>query len=447
MKRALSISIDYRRHWDATENDGPWWPLLREYVQGALDEQTVNPEHPASITYDPRKLQVKISSKGVKLPFSVWLLGESSKMDDERTIGGYGEGFTIAALVAVRNQIPITIRNGADEVWVPTLEPDDAFPDKQVLKVEKRRQVRLTSSFDVEVTGVTPEVWTMLQQRVLMLNNAPRIETDVGDLLPDAAHKGNIYVKGVFVHRDEDLAYGYNLKRVKPDLDRRMTDSYEVRRNILAVWKHLAHAEDERFAQFYRLLADGSADVSHADYLYDDQLNERLAARFTAEHGADAIPVWSSSDYDEGKQLGLNVVRVSGQLGRLVSRVTRTIHKAKFAARNAIKHHYTLVELAGTPERRYFNHALAKVMGAVPDLIKETPKIVSFVQQGFDWIAAVDDAPAMVSLWALTSESHTIAALIAAHVENWTPTEELRGMDKVGFLWEKVMRSLLNEQI
>jgi hypothetical protein len=445
MKRALTISIDYRRHWDAAENDGPWWPLLREFAQGAIDEEIQNPSHKASITYDPRKLMVKISSAGVKLPFSIWLLGESTKMDDERTIGGYGEGMKIATLVAVRNGIPITIRNGADEIWIPTLEADEAFPDKQVLKIEKKRQVRLTKSFDVEIVGVTLDIWDMFRSRVLSLKDRVKVPTPHGDLLLDEDERGKIYVKGIYVHSDRQFEYGYNLQHVKPDLDRRMTDAYDLRSATLDIWKSLAKSDDQRFSTFYALLTDGKDDVAHGEYLYDDGILSKLAIRFQTEHGTDAVPVWKQDDVNLAALIGIKAVRVSGILGRALTKRLPSLDSFMKERSETVVQTLEWGALT-TPQQDAWHEALMLLAQYVPDLIEHSPKVVEFLDKQRKFSPATQEAPAQIAASAIThSSAEVLNLVIGAHIDAWSTPSNSR-FDKAMAVWEKVIGGMLHDR-
>ncbi len=297
MKRALTITTDFRRHWDSAENDGPWWPMIREFIQGALDEQTVNPKNIADIEYDPEKAKITISSKNVKLDFSVLLLGESTKMDSSETIGGFGEGMKIAMLMAVRNNIPIKIRNGADEVWLPTLEPDSAFSNRDVLTVEKKRAVRLTKSFDIELTGVTKTIWDQIYHRILFLSVPTMLRCEQGDIIIDEAYKGEIYIKGVFIQKHAGFNYGYNFKNVKCDSDRKMVSYYDLKEQSAKLWAEVAnHGDDESFALFYKLLSKDKVDVEEIETdLFADTLT-KLVDMFKSIHGEEAIPILESED-------------------------------------------------------------------------------------------------------------------------------------------------------
>jgi hypothetical protein len=341
MKRVLTISTDFCREWDSEEFRGPWHPMIREFIQGALDAQTQDGLKP-EIQYHASRGLLKISTPNIKLDPSVLLLGESTKRDDNNTIGGFGIGMKIAMLIAARNNINVTIRNGADEVWVPTLEEDKAWPGKKVLVVETRRQVRLKRSFDIEIEGVTPEVWNTVQFDHLFLQTPSNVlGKETGDLILDPSYKGRVYVKGVFVKIDDEYDFGYNLKNCKVDMSRRLTDDYDLRSNIGSIWEELAH-QGINTKIFYDLLQDEKIDSDYYDYIYDSEALEHIANEFRIRHGG-KTPVLSK-DFEEATTFGFEPVVVSRRLYRVLTRTFKSFSDRKAMQFNKILHYVAINE-------------------------------------------------------------------------------------------------------
>ena len=123
-KIELSLASDYVPSWTIVD-------AIRELFQNALDQEVQSPGNKATWSYENGTF--KISNKQSTLTTKTLLLGTSSKSEDTRTIGQFGEGYKIATLVLLRNNKQVTIYNyGLREVWtkickVPTLRHRDTY--------------------------------------------------------------------------------------------------------------------------------------------------------------------------------------------------------------------------------------------------------------------------------------------------------------------------------
>lgn len=107
----LSLTPNYVSDW--TFNDA-----LRELIQNGIDQETIRPDNKFSIDYDEGKEVIRLVNKNAKLKISTLLLGKTNKSNDEDTVGQFGEGYKIAALVLNRLGKTFTIYNNEKkEIW------------------------------------------------------------------------------------------------------------------------------------------------------------------------------------------------------------------------------------------------------------------------------------------------------------------------------------------
>ena len=84
---------------------------VRELIQNGLDQQSVDAKSLFSVDYDPDTQKLKFTNARSRLKVNTLLLGRSSKSNDEDTVGQFGEGYKIAALVLNRLGKTFTIYN------------------------------------------------------------------------------------------------------------------------------------------------------------------------------------------------------------------------------------------------------------------------------------------------------------------------------------------------
>ena len=131
----LSLSENYVSNWGLVE-------AIREIFQNAIDQENmarppkdwyddVEKESPNKMffnfavdSHNPNKYRtLSIGNKESILDVNSLLLGETTKSDDKRAIGKFGEGYKLALLVLTRLGKKIKIFNyGAREVWTAALK-------------------------------------------------------------------------------------------------------------------------------------------------------------------------------------------------------------------------------------------------------------------------------------------------------------------------------------
>ena len=108
-KYELTLTSSYVQDWN--------FPMaIRELIQNGVDQETVNPN--AAFTIEYVDGFIRFTNRNTRLRCNTLLLGRSSKQRSDETVGQFGEGYKIAALVLTRLGKPFVIHNnGKNEVW------------------------------------------------------------------------------------------------------------------------------------------------------------------------------------------------------------------------------------------------------------------------------------------------------------------------------------------
>ena len=108
-KYELSLSPEYVSHWGIVE-------AVREIFQNAIDQAAVQEDNPMFFSYEKNEVKsagwgmtyeqdgvLRIGNRDSILDAKSLLLGATTKRDDQKTIGQFGEGYKIATLVLLRS--------------------------------------------------------------------------------------------------------------------------------------------------------------------------------------------------------------------------------------------------------------------------------------------------------------------------------------------------------
>lgn len=296
-KIELTIAPSYVPSWGIVE-------AIRELFQNALDQQKQNPTNEMSWEYDQATQRLRICNKYSVLTASSLLLGQTTKADDETTIGQFGEGYKIATLALLRSGKNITFYNyGAKEIWRPRFVNSRRF-NTQVLTffIDKKAFWEKVPSNDlvIEIEGITEEEY---EQRIVPSNLHLRDDyavvatSEYGDVI---SLPGKVFVNGLFVCDFKPYKYGYNFKpeQLKLDRDRKMVSDFDLRWLASKIWGSLSlRYTDKAIA----LVIEGAADVAYIDsssYSNTTALREACYDAFYDTYGEYAIPVAEQSELD-----------------------------------------------------------------------------------------------------------------------------------------------------
>lgn len=107
----LTLTPNYVSDWNFND-------ALRELIQNGTDQEVLDPDNEFQIDYSPKEKVLRLKNRKSVLKINTLLLGRSSKANNEDTVGQFGEGYKIAALVLNRLGKTFTIYNNEkNEVW------------------------------------------------------------------------------------------------------------------------------------------------------------------------------------------------------------------------------------------------------------------------------------------------------------------------------------------
>ena len=299
MRHKLSLDVNYVHDWTLQD-------ALRELFQNCIDH--------GNWSWSMENHTLRLTSHNAQLPSTTLLLGHSKKA--EGSIGQFGEGYKLAALVLTRLGYKLVIRTGK-EVWTPKLINSRTYKTQQLV-FDTEPEAEEVESISFEVSGLTEGDKHGLRNHNCWVD--PRLtlaDTEYGRIL----HKneaGKVYVGGLFVCVVESMAYGYDLKptAVKLDRDRRMVREFDLQWLTSAMWLKV---EDKKLAA--ELIKDNVKDVQYLDSFYHEEasLADEVTTQFVEEHGSDAVPVVDQRDMELAKYQGhTNTVVVSRPMASLI---------------------------------------------------------------------------------------------------------------------------------
>jgi len=335
----LTINPEYVVEWGA-------WEGLRELLQNAVDAHDLG--YPMTVTHRINSAGVgvlRITNDGVTMQRDTLLLGTTSKRDDERTRGQFGEGFKLAWLALLRKGARIKVKSG-DEIWIPQLAHSDRFGGK-LIRV-RCKPAQFEHKVTVYIEGIDRDTWEAVQDKLLFLRPAKgRIDVGRSGILMDLEHAGLLYARGIFVGKlPGKYRWGYDLHEVKLDRDRRLADPWDLKWQIRHVLEEAVERDVLRPDQVYAIVRDASWAESEAIGSQYTALASVLADQFRAEHGDDAVPVKDFNDSADAAQHGLKGIVVSHCLCEALSESLPTLAKAKEERVRDVKHRYSVHELA-----------------------------------------------------------------------------------------------------
>lgn len=252
----LPLSKDYVRHWGVRE-------AVRELIQNAIDS-------PAEFEYTLFADGLSLRSRGVTLDRATLVLGVTSKADDDRAIGSFGEGYKIALLVLARCQKVTAVVNG-DVVWQPEFRhsqnfgtellhivefplrgPGGADPDRA--SVGRDLEFRIFGLDGDELAGIV-ESCLIMQEPM-----ADAITVGQGRILP--SRPGKLYVGGLFIC-DTELEYGYdvNPQYIQLERDRQTVSNWDLKTLTRDMW-----FATEQHDQVAELISRECPDTEYVQY-------------------------------------------------------------------------------------------------------------------------------------------------------------------------------------
>jgi len=291
----LSISPDYVPNW--TELDA-----VREIFQNALDQQTVDPMNRMSWNFSKEDECFWISSRKSKLTKDSLLFGVSSKANDVKTIGMFGEGYKLALLVLTRLGYDVVIKNYAEnEVWKPKIINSRRYGSKiLVVDIEKKRWAKPSDeNLTFLIVGTHAGVISNIAQTNLHMKVPKKvIETSYGQILIGRRHVSRVYINGLFVSSKPGFIYGYNIKPEYLTIgrDRNLIGDFDLAWITSKMW---AEATSHPMLAS-KMIKQGSPDIQYISSFTSSagELAKTMEAEFKGTYGKVAVPVSSQEEYD-----------------------------------------------------------------------------------------------------------------------------------------------------
>ena len=294
MKYVLTIAAGYVTDWTIAQ-------AIRELLQNKIDQETIDPTNVGSIKVDGDSLS--ISNKTSKLTASSLVLGCSSKQDDDTTIGKFGEGYKLALLVLLRNNIKVVIHNYHEkQTWIPAFEYVEKYKSELLVINSETHWFKGVPDDNLEfvITGLDdPQKYIdeVLLNRSMIKSS---IRTCYGEILEIEEKKGLIYVSGLFVTKVDDLVYSYNFNPsvIEIGRDRNLADKFDIQIGTRRMWIEIA---EEHHDLVMELINTGASDVYAMKYGFSRRNTNKVTKELVNLIGH-RVPVTSEADVVKAKK-------------------------------------------------------------------------------------------------------------------------------------------------
>lgn len=401
MSRATQLTLTLNAEYVTY---GPW-ECLRELLQNGQDAHDIG--FPLNVAWreanpadDKRAIcytenasgervkggVLRIENEGTKLDRRTLVLGGTSKRDDERQRGQWGEGMKLALVNLLRMKYAVRIDAG-DEFWTPVLEANEDFDGEVLLTVKTRKKRIPDNRVVVEITGITEDDWNMARSRLMFLSE-PEVEEfllcDSGRILTSDRFVGKLFCRGIYVCDlpPEFRRFGYDLNGVKLDRDRQMADPWSLKWEVKRALKSSVHRSTLPVETAVELLEDDSSGEARVfdDVQYDSAAEpffERVAKHFEACHGENAVPVTSYGEAVEAGHHSMKGVQTSKALARVVGKTRGTLDERKVKSERDIAKRFGPDDLEES-ERATLEWAVGLICCVVPSMTLDQVSVVEF---------------------------------------------------------------------
>ena len=310
----LAISTNYVEHWG-------FWEATREILQNAIDTKDYD------VTTMRSSGVLKIRSMSGAMDLSTLMLGESSKRNDEGSIGKYGEGYKLALLVLVRNNYEVLIKNGAD-CWRVSIEKHPQMGiDCLAINVFKDAYIdeEIENEVSFIINGLSYDDFYTVQSNFIDkdLSEFNVIAESEGsycfEYSEDKEDPKKVFVGGLYVcdlPDSDDYRYSYNFAPnvLELDRDRKTVDSfylqYEATKLLsgageFEVLASLANSGATDISDYYKVSEGGGSYLSGSGRKATNEksVKEFALQGFIKNHGENAFPI--SSAFNTEKKAAL----------------------------------------------------------------------------------------------------------------------------------------------
>ncbi len=320
----LTLTPNYVSDW--TFNDA-----IRELIQNGIDQEVLDKEKHFSIEYDRKRQVVQLKNRKSALKINTLLLGRSSKAGNDDTVGQFGEGYKIAALVLNRIGKTFTVLNNEkNEVWESRFKNSEKWFEKILAFYIGKRKTEDTG-LCIEVGNVSWSEYSDLSDVWIGMCDFDyeKVETKYGEILTDEEFAGQVFVNGLFVDCNSDLQYGYNFKPkyINLERDRKTCDTWNVE-DITSKMIAEGMVNGGIPIEIVRQMVESNKDdVYHLEfntYIGDvKKVQEMLVESFDKQNPQPySIPVGSQDEIKKVKAYGGNPVVVPSKVASLLKNET-----------------------------------------------------------------------------------------------------------------------------
>jgi hypothetical protein len=428
----------------------PGWGIYhgcRELIQNAKDAE-VQFDAPMTVKFAKRRRNgdetggILITNEGCTLPIQALLIGHTTKGEDNRLIGKFGEGLKFGVLALLRLGVEVKIRNGS-ETWVPSIAWSNNY-NADVLCFDVSTGNKDVDRVQVEVVGVTEAQWEDVKSKLLFLGKLPQhVECNDGEVITDPRYKGKIFVKGMYVGQ-RDAAFGFNFRDADIDRDRRMISDAEYKiSDLYAQAVNRGHLTDAVF----EMLEDGSSDLPSLRWSLTAEAKQSLVDKWVEAHPG-ATPVHTDEEKQEIEHLGGQGLKVPYTLRQILESKLGTASTEITKRRKSAKKEYSLEELAPT-EVENLKMAIGFVaraqhkLGEVDVVSTKNVTVVDFQDDTLLGTYSTAEGSIRIARKELVTRAKVLVTLIheAAHKHGWDGNKSHE--QAIGEITEHILQELL----
>lgn len=251
----LSLVKNYVAHWGMAE-------AVRELIQNSLDSNSPFVyEFVRNEGSDGDFISLKLNSEFSSLSPQTLLLGATSKAEDEKAIGSFGEGYKIALLVLTRLGYDVDIQN-AGKLWKPRFKFNQKFGQELLCIEETDWPYASDPGLTFFVHGISEEDEAAIRASCL------RMQADIGEVKQTVYgdillnRPGELYVGGLAICKT-DLQFGYNIdpEHIKLERDRQTVSGWDLRRITRDMW-----FDTKNYDRIAEMIEKEVPDLAYAEY-------------------------------------------------------------------------------------------------------------------------------------------------------------------------------------
>lgn len=312
----LSLNQNYVLDWDYSN-------AMRELIQNGIDQEVIDKDNKFKIEYDSDRNVVRFINTKSKLNINTLLLGASTKSNNEETVGQFGEGYKIAALVLNRIGKTFTVfNNNAKQRWDSRFKNSEKWRSK-LLAFYISDIEPIEDGLVIEVGNVSYSEYEQLGEIWLDFyedDDIEKIETSYGTILPN--NPGKVYVSGLSIDYHGDLKYGYNFKPqyINLERDRKTCDSWNAKIYTTRMISEALLNGDIEPEIVTKMIEKDCDDTYQMDIFGGEKIKDILIKEFDKNNTqAFSIPVGSQEDFKRVKALGGNPVFVKNRVSKILA--------------------------------------------------------------------------------------------------------------------------------